>query len=68
MRRLGMKVYEIAAHQVRTEYLTQQGDARSAAEHRARVELYAMQRGTAWQAEIWGTTAVSGGGRGGSVT
>jgi serine/threonine-protein kinase len=58
--RMGMKLYEMAADQIRMQYYANQGDVKLAEHYRDRVEMHAIQRGTAWQVELWGiSTAIT---------
>jgi tetratricopeptide (TPR) repeat protein len=50
---LGLKLYEMVADQLRTNYHALRGEAELADRYRGRVELHAVQAGSAWQAEIW---------------
>lgn len=49
----GLKLYDLSANQLRMMYYANQGDFRLASQYRERVEVHAIQRGTAWQAETW---------------
>lgn len=49
----GLKLYELSAHQIRMLYYANQGNLELAEHHRERVEIHAIQRGTAWQVETW---------------
>ncbi|HVW30572.1 MAG TPA: AAA family ATPase [Polyangiaceae bacterium] len=50
---LEMKLFQMSADQVRALYYANQGNTERSEYYRERVETYAIQRGTAWQAEIW---------------
>ncbi|HVW25006.1 MAG TPA: protein kinase [Polyangiaceae bacterium] len=50
---MGMKLYEMSADQVRALYYANQGVVDRLQHYRERVETHAIQRGTAWQVEIW---------------
>jgi hypothetical protein len=50
---LGLKLYELVADQLRTNYHALRGEAEIADRYRARVELHAVQAGSAWQVEVW---------------
>jgi hypothetical protein len=52
-----VKMYEMMADQVRTIYHAHQGDRPLYNHYRQRVELHAIQRGTAWQVETWAPAA-----------
>ncbi|HET8932322.1 MAG TPA: hypothetical protein VFN67_02730, partial [Polyangiales bacterium] len=49
----GLKLYELSAHQIRMLYYANQGNMELAEHYRERVEIHAIQRGTAWQVETW---------------
>ena len=55
----GLKLYDLSANQLRMMYYANQGDFRLAAQYRERVEVHAIQRGTAWQAETWAFGAMA---------
>ncbi len=55
-----LKLYELSAHQIRMMYYAHQGDTASCQKYRERVEVHAIQRGTAWQAETWAFGAMVG--------
>lgn len=48
-----LRLYELSASQLRMLYHAHQGDFTQSEMHRERVEVHAIQRGTAWQAETW---------------
>jgi hypothetical protein len=50
---LKLKLYEMSADQVRMNYYANRGDFVQFDRYRRRVELHAIQRGTAWQVETW---------------
>ncbi len=54
---LQLKLYEMNADQVRMMYYGNQGDRERFEHYRERVEMHAIQRGTAWQAETWAAAA-----------
>jgi tetratricopeptide (TPR) repeat protein len=54
---LGPHVYKMSADQIRTLYYGHRGNLSLFEHYRARVELSAVQYGSAWQAEIWGAGA-----------
>jgi serine/threonine-protein kinase len=54
---LELKLYEMNADQVRMMYYGNQGDRARFEHYRERVEMHAIQRGTAWQAETWAAAA-----------
>jgi tetratricopeptide (TPR) repeat protein len=54
---LGPHVYKMSADQIRTLYYGHRGNLTLFEHYRARVELAAVQYGSAWQAEIWGAGA-----------
>ncbi|HKP58114.1 MAG TPA: protein kinase [Polyangiales bacterium] len=53
-----LKLYDLTANQIRMMYHAHQGDFMQAAMYRERVEVHAIQRGTAWQAETWAFAAM----------
>jgi tetratricopeptide (TPR) repeat protein len=55
---MGMKLYQMSADQVRAMYYANQGNNELFHYYRNRVETHAIQRGTAWQVEIWALGAV----------
>lgn len=55
-----LKLYELSANQIRMLYYAHQGDFVLSEMHRERVEVHAIQRGTAWQAETWAFAALVG--------
>jgi hypothetical protein len=55
-----LKLYELTANQLRMMYYAHQGDFALSEMHRERVEVHAIQRGTAWQAETWAFSALVG--------
>jgi hypothetical protein len=50
---LRLKLYEMSADQVRMMYYANRGDLELFEKYRGRVEVHAIQRGTAWQVETW---------------
>ena len=50
---LRLKLYEMSADQVRMMYYANRGDVELFEKYRGRVEVHAIQRGTAWQVETW---------------
>ncbi|HEX3771602.1 MAG TPA: AAA family ATPase, partial [Polyangiaceae bacterium] len=50
---LKLKLYDMSADQVRMMYYANRGDFEAFERYRARVEVHAIQRGTAWQVETW---------------
>jgi Protein kinase domain/AAA ATPase domain len=50
---LKLKLYEMSADQVRMVYYANRGNFELFERYRARVEVHAIQRGTAWQVETW---------------
>ncbi|MDH5671253.1 MAG: protein kinase [Myxococcales bacterium] len=50
---LGMKLYSMVADQLRTNYHAMRGEIELADQYRTRVEMHAVQAGSAWQVEIW---------------
>lgn len=55
----GLKLYAMAADQVRTTYHALRGESALAERYRERVNMHALQAGTAWQVEIWAPSASS---------
>jgi len=53
-----MKLYEMSADQLRAMYYANQGNDERFQYYRDRVETHAIQRGTAWQVEIWSPGAL----------
>lgn len=51
--RIGLKLYEMVADQLRTNYHALRGETDLAESYRARVEMHAVQAGSVWQAEVW---------------
>ncbi len=54
---LNLKLYEMSADQVRMMYFGNQGNMELFERYRQRVEMHAIKRGTAWQAETWASGA-----------
>jgi tRNA A-37 threonylcarbamoyl transferase component Bud32 len=54
---LNLKLYEMSADQVRMMYYGNQGNMALFERYRERVEMHAIRRGTAWQAETWASGA-----------
>jgi hypothetical protein len=52
-----LKLYQLSADQLRSQYHAHQGNMRQAAHYKARVETRALQRGMTWQVEIWEPSA-----------
>jgi hypothetical protein len=50
---LKLKLYEMSADQLRMVYYGNRGNMQEFARYRQRVEVHAIQRGTAWQVETW---------------
>ena len=48
-----LKLYELSANQLRMMYFAHRGDFELAEKYRERVEVHAIQRGSAWQVETW---------------
>jgi hypothetical protein len=48
-----LRLYELSANQLRMMYYAHRGDFERAERYRERVELHAIQRGSAWQVETW---------------
>jgi serine/threonine protein kinase len=53
-----LKLYDLSAHQIRMMYYAHQGNLDLFEQYRERVEVHAIQRGTAWQAETWTFSAL----------
>jgi tetratricopeptide (TPR) repeat protein len=56
----GLKLYEMSADQIRALYYANQGNEERSQYYTSRVETHAIQRGTAWQVEIWSHGALIG--------
>jgi tRNA A-37 threonylcarbamoyl transferase component Bud32/tetratricopeptide (TPR) repeat protein len=54
---LNLKLYEMSADQVRMMYFGCLGNMELFERYRERVEMHAIKRGTAWQAETWSSGA-----------
>ena len=54
---LGLRLYAMAADQVRATYHTNRGHAELGEHFRRRVELHAIDAGSGWQAEVWAPCA-----------
>jgi hypothetical protein len=50
---LKLKLYDMSADQVRMLYYANRGNVELFKKYRERVEVHAIQRGTAWQVETW---------------
>lgn len=50
---LKLKLYDMSADQLRMMHYANRGDIEEFAKYRQRVEVHAIQRGTAWQVETW---------------
>jgi hypothetical protein len=50
---LNLKLYDMSADQVRIMYYANRGNLELFKKYRERVEVHAIQRGTAWQVETW---------------
>ncbi|HEX3594623.1 MAG TPA: protein kinase, partial [Polyangiaceae bacterium] len=50
---LELKLYDMSADQVRMMYYANRGNVEQFELYRERVEVHAIQRGTAWQVETW---------------
>ncbi|MET0285876.1 MAG: hypothetical protein ABW352_15450, partial [Polyangiales bacterium] len=55
---LKLKLYEMSADQVRMMYYANQGRQELLDHYSKRVEMHAIQRGTAWQVETWSAGAL----------
>ncbi|HEX4477985.1 MAG TPA: hypothetical protein VH142_23015, partial [Polyangiaceae bacterium] len=53
LEKLELKLYDMSADQVRMMYHANRGDVALFERYRERVEVHAIQRGTAWQVETW---------------
>ncbi len=51
--RLGSKIGDAAAHQIRMIYHLVRGEIEQTREHREKLEMHAMQGGTTWQVELF---------------
>jgi serine/threonine protein kinase len=50
---LQLKLYDMSADQIRLSYYANRGNREQFEHFRQRVEMHAIQRGTAWQVETW---------------
>lgn len=50
---LQLKLYDMSADQIRMSYYANRGNREQFEHFRQRVEMHAIQRGTAWQVETW---------------
>jgi serine/threonine protein kinase/predicted ATPase len=50
---LGLRIYDMAACQIRANYYACHGDAERAREYERQVEIQATRNGSTWQAEAW---------------
>ncbi|MFI5307202.1 MAG: protein kinase [Polyangiales bacterium] len=50
---LGLKLFEMFAHQIRCNYHGVRGELAAAEQHRKRAELLGVQAGSGWQVELW---------------
>lgn len=50
---MGWKIFELFSSQIRTAYHAVRGELDQAERYRQRVEMYAVQAGSSWQADIW---------------
>lgn len=53
LEKLDLKLYEMVAHHVRVLYHVGRGELDRAREFRERLDVHAVQAGSAWQVEIW---------------
>jgi hypothetical protein len=53
LERLGLKLYDMSADQVRMIYHANRGNLEDFERYSKKVEVHAIQRGTAWQVEMW---------------
>jgi tetratricopeptide (TPR) repeat protein len=53
LQKLKLNLYDMSADQVRMMYYANRGDFEQFKKYRERVEMHAIQRGTAWQVETW---------------
>jgi tetratricopeptide (TPR) repeat protein len=56
----GLKLYDMSADQVRTIYYAHRGDLDAYELYSQKVEVHAIQRGTAWQVEAWKYSGMMG--------
>jgi hypothetical protein len=56
--RLGIKLYQMIASEIRTLYYANRGELDEARRHRDQVELHAVQTGSAWHVELWEPAAL----------
>ncbi|MFI5308484.1 MAG: AAA family ATPase, partial [Polyangiales bacterium] len=55
---IGLRLYDLVAEQVRANFYANRGEIALAEAHRERVELYALDTGSSWQAEVWAPSAM----------
>lgn len=53
LERLGHRIYDLAADQIRSNYHACQGDLENAALFRRKLEAHALTSGSVWQADVW---------------
>jgi tetratricopeptide (TPR) repeat protein len=53
LERLGHRIYDLAADQIRSNYYACQGDLENAALFRRKLEAHALTSGSVWQADVW---------------
>ena len=53
------KLYEMVADQLRMQYHAQRGELKQTEKYRERVDMHAIQKGSAWQVEIWSPLGLS---------
>jgi tetratricopeptide (TPR) repeat protein len=53
LERLGHRIYDLAADQLRANYYACQGDLENAALFRRKLEAHALTSGSVWQADVW---------------
>ena len=57
--RMGAKLFEMFADQIRANYHGLRGEEEVAESYRRKVELYAVQAGSGWQADLWSPASAS---------
>jgi hypothetical protein len=53
LERLGHRIYDLAADQIRSNYYACQGDLENAALFRRKLDAHALTSGSVWQADVW---------------
>ena len=56
---LGLKLYDMSADQIRMVYHANRGNLEEFERYAKKVEVHAIQRGTAWQVEMWSYSSLT---------